>query len=463
MKSRGWAVLAIISLPLASFGQSTLTFPRVMVPGEYSSTGFALVNPDANSATVTYTLYGIDGSIQATTTQTIPARGQLAKLGRELFPAAMTGGWAQATSATSGLQGFWFSGDLSTFADGAEAASSSSELVLPLIGPDSEIHIANTGTDDVTLLLNLLGTDGKDLSDPFPQRIPAKGYLRANMATLFPTLTDLSLPSHMRISCPCVNSSPIAATVIVRNLQFVTPSWSVRNGVPAASGATMLYFPYLVEGLQANANWRSLVGVTNLSTTSSNDVLLSLFSESGVPLTTSSQTLPPNGGLRLTARELFALTSGFQSGWVNVTSTSGLPITGYIAYADLVGSGVAVVAPQQDALSQLLFAHIADLPPWLTGLALLNPNSAPANVTVYAMNPTGTLIGSATFSLPGGANTAKLLRELVPPTQQRTSDGGFVFVQASSPVFGIELFFSRNLQILANVPAGDGSTFVPPK
>jgi Family of unknown function (DUF5719) len=464
MKPKEWAVLAIISLPIVSFGQSTtLSFPRVMVPGEYSSTGFALVNPDANPATVLYTLYGIDGSVQATATQTIPARGQLPKLGRELFPTAMTGGWVQATSATSGLQGFWFSGDLSTFADGAEAASPSSELVLPLIGPDSEIHLANTGTDDVTLLLSLLGTDGKDLADPFPQRIPAKGYLRGNMASLFPTLTDLSLPSHMRISCPCVNSSPVAATVIVRNLQFVTPSWSVRNGVPAASTSTTIYFPYLIEGPQANANWRSLVGLTNLSTTSSNDVVLTLFSESGAPISTSSQTLPPNGGLRFTARDLFALAGGFQSGWVNVTSTSGLPITGYIAYADLIGAGVAVVAPQQDAQNQLLFAHIADLPPWLTGIALLNPNSAPTNVTLYAINPSGTLIGSANFSLAQGANTAKLLRELVPLTQQRTSDGGFVFVQASSPIFGIELFFSRNLQILANVPAGNGSTFVPPR
>jgi hypothetical protein len=267
----------------------------------------------------------------------------------------------------------------------------------------------------------------------------------------------------MRISCPCVNSSPIAATVIVRNLQFVTPSWGVSNGVPTASTATTIFFPYLVEGPQPNANWRSLVGLTNLSTTSSNDVVLTLFSDSGAILYTSLQTLPPKGGLRLTARELFALTSGFQSGWVNATSTSGLPITGYIAYADVIGSGMAVVPPQQDAQSGLLFAHIADLPPWLTGIALLNTNTAPASVALYAMSPAGALIGSANFSLAPGANSARLLRELIPQTQTRAADGGFLFVQASVPIFGIELFFSRNLQILANVPAGNGSAFVPPR
>jgi hypothetical protein len=167
--------------------------------------------------------------------------------------------------------------------------------------------------------------------------------------------------------------------------------------------------------------------------------------------------------MRFFARDLFALTTGFQTGWVRVTSTSGIPFSGYIAYSDLSGGGVAVVPPQQQPMSNLLFAHIADLPPWLTGLAMLNTNTDVANIEVFAMNPTGSLIGKATFSLQPGTNTARLLRELVPLTQNRTSDGGFVFVRSSVPIYGIELFFSRNLQILANVPAIPGTTFVPPQ
>jgi hypothetical protein len=81
------------------------------------------------------------------------------------------------------------------------------------------------------------------------------------------------------------------------------------------------------------------------------------------------------------------------------------------------------------------------------------------------MNPNGSLIGSSTFVLQPGTSSARLLRDLVPATQQRTTDGGFVFIRANVPIFGIELFFSRNNQVLANVAAGTvppGIVFVPP-
>jgi hypothetical protein len=148
-----------------------------------------------------------------------------------------------------------------------------------------------------------------------------------------------------------------------------------------------------------------------------------------------------------------------------VTSTNEVPLTGYIAYADLVPSGVAVVPPQGSAETSLLFGHIADLPPWLTGIALLNTNNVPADVDVFAISPDGLLIGRKSFSLGAGTNSAKLLRELIPETQTRKSDGGLVFVWSSLPIFGIELFFSRDQRILANVSAGrilPGIVFVPP-
>jgi hypothetical protein len=137
-------------------------------------------------------------------------------------------------------------------------------------------------------------------------------------------------------------------------------------------------------------------------------------------------------------------------------------LTGFVAYADLVAAGVAVVPPQLDPQPKLLFAHIADLAPLATGLALLNPTTTPANIDVFAFTPSGTLIGTTSFPLAAASNISKLLRELIPQTQNRTSDGGFVFVQSTTPIFGIELFFSRDSRYFGNVPAGPGNTFVPP-
>jgi len=461
-KSMMLAVVAFIGLPVSSIAQSTLNFPRVVQLEEMTTTGFAVVNPTSTNTTVTFTLYTEEGHAKGTSPQTVPARGQLARLANELFPGATEAGWVQATSAAAGLHGFWFGGDFATFADGAEAATPATELVLPLITPFSEIHIANTGATDVTILLNLLGTDGADLVTPFPQRIPARGFFKSTMVGIFPVQDDFSLPSHMRITCKCKGSAPVAATVVARNF-LSSPSSAVSNGIPASTPATTIYFPHLVQGPQDASNWISLVGLTNLSATSDNDVTLTFISESGALVRNNQFTLPPNGGSRYFARDLFALTTGFENGWVRVTSNSGLPITGYIAYADTAARGVAVVAPQIEAQPSLLFAHIADLPPWLTGLALLNANTAAANIEVFAMRPNGTLIGRTSISLPPGTSTARLLRDFIPQMASRTSDGGFVFVRSDVPVYGIELFFSRDLQVLANVAASPGNTFVPPQ
>src|ERR1051326_3911530 len=70
MKTRIATILAMIALPLLAYGQSTLSFPRVMQPQDFSTTGFALVNPGATSAPVTFTLYGDDGHARGISTQT---------------------------------------------------------------------------------------------------------------------------------------------------------------------------------------------------------------------------------------------------------------------------------------------------------------------------------------------------------------------------------------------------------
>src|SRR5207302_10164798 len=82
-----------------------------------------------------------------------------------------------------------------------------------------------------------------------------------------------------------------------------------------------------------------------------------------------------------------------------------------------------------------------------------------------AMTPDGVLIGAGSFNLAAGAKTAKLLLEIVPQTQTRTSDGGFLFVSSNVPLYGLELFFNRNLSSLSNVAAGalaPGITYTPP-
>jgi len=467
MKTILLALISLFLFPLYTQAQSTLNFPHVLAPADFATVGFAVVNPGASDATATFTLFAVDGSVLGTATQTVRARGQIAKLATDLF-APKASGWVQLTSATTGLQGFSFAGDFLTFADGAEPAPSASELVLPIVTPSSEIHVANTGSADVTVVIELLGLDGLDVDLPFPQLIKANGFFKANTAAIFPK-ADLTQATHMRVKCGCGANPTVAFAAVLLARDFIAaPSWSFLNARPASTTSQTLFFPHLVDGPLGNTNWKSILSVTNLSASSPIDDVAIVFTADSGTTQTVHRPIQPNGTVRETAQQMFGF-SGYQSGWVSMSSAS-VPITGYIAYAETVGAGVTVVPGQSDAQTNLLFAHIADLPPWWTGLALLNPSGVQANVQIFAMNPDGSLVGGAAnvttarFSLNPSSKTARLLSEFIPATQNRTSDGGFIFVLSDQPLFGLELFFSRNTQILANVPAGkiQAGSYVPP-
>jgi hypothetical protein len=455
---------AMLCLPAGVWAQSTLSFPRAMSPADFQNTGFAVVNPGTANATVLFTLFGADGTPKNTITQTIPGRGQLSKLGSELFPGAQPAGWIQATSSATGLQGFWLTGDFSSFADGAETAPSSSELVIPLVGPQSEINVVNTGGADIVVVIHLLGDDGGDLGvAPYPQKIAANGFFKSDVLAIFSPIDNFPAASHIRIECKCANANPFAATLIARGV-FPGPESAVVNGVPASTSTATIDFPHVVDGPQGSVNWQSIIGVTNLSSTQPVDVMITFSPLGGVPVT-GQWTLPPNGGLRAKARDLLSLLPGLQDGWVSVASSNGRPITGYITYASSPLGGVAAVPAQTSAQQSLLFCHIADLPPFYTGLALLNTNSTAANVSVFAMNRDGSLVGKFSLTIPPATKVAQLLSQWIPQTQTRVSDGGFVFVQSDVPLFGLELFFTRDLHVLANVSAArivSGITYVPP-
>jgi hypothetical protein len=230
-----------------------------------------------------------------------------------------------------------------------------------------------------------------------------------------------------------------------------------------------MILPHVIDGTLGGPNYQSVLGITNVDRREYNDVTITFSDGAGLALSTVSRMVPPGGSIRETARTLLGLPPGFQSGWVRITGS--LPLTGFVAYADTVNASVAIVAPQTEPATRLLLSHIADLPPWLTGIAVLNTNSLPADVEIFAIAPNGSLIGGAAnvvtarFVLDSGNKTARLLSEWIPQTQRRVSDGGFVFVRSTVPIYALQLFFSRDLKILSNVAAGrisSGIEYVPP-
>jgi hypothetical protein len=459
LRTRLGLLILLLAVPMMGFGQSTLNFPRAFTVSDLGATGFAVVNPGGSPATATFTLYSASGAAIGTSTQIVPATGQLAKLGTELFASASQAGWVQLTSATNGLQGFWLGGDFSSYTDGAEAAGTATDVIFPLVTQSTEINIANPGASTNSVTIRLFGEGGTELAAAATRSITGNGVFQGQASALFPS-ANLENARYIRVT----GQGAVTGTAVITGY-LVNPSSGVTNAVSAASQFIEANFPHVVSGAGGGGNYTTVVGVTNLDS-SSNNVSITFTPEDGTAPTTVTRTISANGALRDTAQNLFSFPSGFKNGWVRILGSGAL--TGFVAYADSVAGGLAVVPVSNTARTSLMFGHIADLAPWLTGIALLNTNSSNATIDVYAMTPAGTLIGgadtipTARFTLAAGQKTAKLLSELIPQTQTRTGDGGFVFVRSTQPLYGIELFFTRNLSILSNVAAGDGAGYTPP-
>jgi len=257
------------------------------------------------------------------------------------------------------------------------------------------------------------------------------------------------------------STDAVAATAMVRGGFLVRTESAVINGASIASAANEANFPHVINGELTGANYITLVGVTNLSS-SPQTVTLTFTPDNGTPVSKQRQ-LDGNGALLDAASNLFALPQSFQGGWVKVSGTA--PITGFAAYADIVAGQLAVV-PVSPARNSLLFAPSADGPPWETGLAFLNTGNSAANLEIYALAPDGQLIGSArNITVPAGRKAVDLLHKWISPVQGR--NGGFVFVRTTNnvPLFGIELFYTTDQRILSNVSAGTlvpGIQYTPP-
>jgi hypothetical protein len=435
--------------------QSTLTFTRVMRVTDLPTTGFVVVNAGTTNAPVVFTLRDANGSLVTSSAVTVPAGGQLARLGSELFPNAQSGGWAQASSSVSNLRGFWLISDPSTDGDGAQAATPASEFVLPLITADSEIDLVNPSSSGLAALIRLYGPDGFQVGDTAVVPLPGSGSYSSKSTAIF-AAGDLAVATYAKVDC----TMACAGAVLVSDL-LTAPSLAIANGVATTSTSQELNFPHVVQGRTGTLIYTTVISIINLASVSQT-VSITFTTQGSAPISVS-RDLAPNGTDQEDAESMFGLTSNFQNGWVHVVSEQ--PVTGIVAYAELTNHGVAVTPSPAGPAMNLLLSHIADLPPWWTGVALLNPNAVDAQANIFAITPDGKLIGRATISVPAGQKIARLLSEWIPQTQVRTSDGGFVFVQSTVPLYGIELFFTRDLRFLANVPAfglGPTEQFVPP-
>lgn len=439
-----------------------LNFPRLFSPSDLGGTGLAIMNPNPTDANVTFTLYSTAGSALLTSNQVVPARGQWSLLGSQLFTNATQSGWIRATSTAIGLQSFWDGGNFSTYMDAAPAAPSARGLLFPLVTGQTEINVANIGSGVNTVTFRVFGASGNELANARTQDIQTNGIYSIGASSLFPSVNFSSNSAVIRAT----GTLDIAGTSVTIDYP-VAPSWTIVNGIDSSLSLFEINFPHVPSGpMDGSPAWLSILGISNISTSAQTATLT--FTHNNGTLFQVTRTIPAGGNLRESVHTLFNFPVGYQEGWVKVTGSAAL--TGFIAYGSTADGGAAVVTAQGTPQSTLIFSHVANGPGWGTGLALLNATSTAANVEVYVMRRTGVLVGgagnvpTASFVLPARTKVARLINELVPAARD---NDGFIFVRTTNnvPLYGLELFFTSDLKVIANVAAGtlDPSiTYTPP-
>jgi hypothetical protein len=450
-------ILALSSIfSVASFAQTTAYFPVVVSPAQVSATGFSIISPGV-AATVTFKSFCSEdvtnptsscvlGEETGSATYSVAARAQLTKSYSDLFPSNADGGWVQITSSVSNLIVFEMLGDGVRKMDSVAGALLGSNQILPLFGTASDIHIANPGNSPISVTIRFFGDAGSEVGPAVVRTIPAHvAYHEILVDQEHAIGAVYGTASYVRAT----SSNAFAATIITGNVLPDTEtnqkSWSFANGVvlPTSVGAGLI-LPHVISGATGAVQYRTSITVINAASVARTVSLTLTLHRSDGSTVSVSRTLPPNGALRESVSDLFGLSGEFEDAWVQVSASG--DITGFAAAEETTLGSLTIAGPLRGFSVGLMLPIMADSDPWWTGITFLNTSqTSNINVEVFVINEDGSLfaganeVPTASFSVARGSQVSKLLSELIPQTEARHSQGGFIFIRSSSPISAIQM------------------------
>ena len=399
-------------------------------------TGIAVVNTDTTSGvSVTLTSYRNDGTSSSPVSLAVPAKGQISKLSSELFGSTSSdGGWVKVAVNRPGIKGFFLSFDpvLNTMDGGPFMNRPVNDFVLPDLR-NAEVSLVNPGSSAIEVTLKVIGDAGAELASPTVVQIPANGRYVARMDTP---------DSYLRAT---------SSQMFVASEQFGTAGRSTNflDGLIADTGARFLYSPQYVVG-GGYTSKLTLINLENLQTT----VSLSWFRNNGANVAGNVQVvLPPLGRTTIVDADRFAVAvpdSGLD-GYLFVSSSI-TRITGTVQFGDSVESKFQTTLPLVSTpYTETIYAHVAQNSAYFTGVAIINGNSGPANVTISMFNTSGVQVGSGQRTIAPNARISELLSQIDPQLPQL--NGGYFKVTAARPVYSFAVFGTNSLSVLAAIPA----------
>jgi hypothetical protein len=427
----------------ADYPKTNLYFPATVATTS-SSTGFAVTNTGSSTATVVLNVYQNSGQGPSGVTSyrviTMPARSQLANLAQELFGSSLQlpSGWVRLASGQPGISGFFLNYDNAlTGADGAGAWSVPSNALLFPVASQAELSLVNPNqTATVSVELTLFDDNGRQAGTATAQ-IPANGRFSEKTETLFPGVSS----GYVTVKA---NTGIVGAEFF----GLAGSDLSALNALDGSAGAQTLYTPQFAAG---GGVWRSSLTLINMEA-SPTTAILSFISDSGGQLgKDASLTIPAGGRTVVSDLSVFGLPAvpdSLTEGYVRIASTN-TRISGFVGFGDVANNRFQTALPcVVEGSMNLVFSQVAQDQTWFTGLAVLNPNAAAADLTISVYRTDGTSAGTGTIRLEPNRRFSSLLSELVPGMPSMSK--GYFTVSSTLPVFGFAVFGTN--AVLSAIP-----------
>jgi hypothetical protein len=228
---------------------------------------------------------------------------------------------------------------------------------------------------------------------------------------------------------------------------------------PAAPGAAEitpapLIFPHFVQG----GGYQTTFTFNNMSSNSTK-VLIDFYSQNG---TLSGSASVPLEGLGSATYTLSGNT--LTAGWARAQFTGTGDIAGAetIQLIDAVGEismETSVVAAQPDTV---LHAPVYEKDGYKTGLALANPGTTEANISMVLHRSDGSPMDFRTESIGGSQQIARFVSELFPSLNDFE---GTLEISSTRPLAGLVVRYNGSADVFSTVPVSPQSaqTYFSPK
>jgi hypothetical protein len=99
----------------------------------------------------------------------------------------------------------------------------------------------------------------------------------------------------------------------------------------------------------------------------------------------------------------------------------------------------------------VLFSQVSSTGAYFTGIAVVNPNTSPADVSIELHGSDGALVATKQEVIPAGSRVSRLLTEYFPALAGKNQSSGYVRVIANRPITAYSTVGTKDLSALSAI------------